>query len=228
MEDTIRLVEGPSHDDSVHTLYVKYNSSPEMVRFNLDEICLDASSDENASEIETVNPQVETKSLLSKVTYFTNLNNLDHLSLHPYIVLLLLLLIYVLNQADRLVLPVVIPSGLRCESGSVNICDNSTANDSNATTTKEDCISFSDYEQGLITGPAFTVVYVLFGLPISRIADRWSRSITLLIGLITWSAVAFFTGFVQTFWQLLLLRIFLGIGEVSLYSLYVSLQYKKH
>lgn len=218
MDDTIQLIENPpqSKSDGEHILSVKYNSSLEVVECNLSEICLDTSSDDNASETETINPQIEKKSLFSKITYFTNLNDLNQFSLHPCIVLLLLLLIYVLNQADRLVLPVVIPSGLRCEGSSPGDCENSTANDSNITSNSEDCISFNDYEQGLITGPAFTIVYVICGLPISRIADKWSRSITLLIGLATWSSVAFFTGFVQTFWQLLLLRIFLGIGEVSL------------
>ena len=215
MEDTIHLVEDSqqSESDSENTLSVKYNSSLEAVECNLSEVCLDASSDDDT---EIINPQTTKKSLFSKVTYFTNLNDLSQLSLHPYIVLLLLLLIYVLNQADRLVLPVVIPSGLRCEFSSSSECDNSTNNDSNVTSQSEDCIPFNDYEQGLITGPAFTVVYVICGLPISRIADRWSRSITLLIGLAAWSSVAFCTGFVQTFWQLLLLRIFLGIGEVRI------------
>jgi len=217
MEDKIHLVNNPQQfeDDSELILSVKYNSSAEEVNF--DDAYLDTSSDEDVSETETINPQLKKKTLFSKVVYFTNLNNLNQFSLHPYIVLMLLLLIYVLNQADRLVLPVVIPSGLRCEGSYASECDNSnsTTNASNATSSSEDCISFNDYEQGLITGPAFTVVYVLCGLPISRIADRWSRSITLLIGLVTWSSVVLFTGFVKKFWQLLLLRIFLGIGEVS-------------
>ena len=217
MDDSTQLVENPqqSEDDGEQTLSVKYNSSLEAVECNLKE----TSSDDNTSEIETINPKIK-KSLFSKITYFTNLNDLNQLSLHPYIILLALLIVYVLNQADRLVLPVVIPSGLRCDVSSADECNNSTTNDSNVTNTNEDCISFNDYEQGLITGPAFTIVYVVCGLPISRIADRWSRSITLLVGLTTWSSVVFFTGFVQNFWQLLLLRIFLGIGEVSLYSMH--------
>ena len=222
MDDNIQLVENSqqSNDDSQQTLSVKYSSSLEAVDSNLNEVCL---ADDNTNEIETINPKIK-KSLFSNITYFTNLNELNQLSLHPYIILLLLLLIYILNQADRLVLPVVIPSGLRCDVSSANECNNSTTNDSNVANTSEDCISFNDYEQGLITGPAFTIMYVLCGLPISRIADKWSRSITLLIGLATWSSVVFFTGFVQEFWQLLLLRIFLGIGEVSLYILCTCMQ----
>jgi len=182
---------------------------------NLREVCLDTSSADETSETEIMNPAGKKKIWPFQMSYFTNLNNASQISLHPYMVLALLLLIYVLNQADRLVLPVVIPAGLRCVVSSSSECSNSTSNSSN-TTAHKDCIPFNDYEQGLITGPAFTVVYVLFGLPISRIADRWSRSITLLVGLTGWSCIVLFTGFVETFWQLLLLRIFLGIGEVRI------------
>ena len=63
-------------------------------------------------------------------------------------------------------------------------------------------------------GPAFTVIYVIAGLPLARLADTRSRSLVLLIGIVFWSAMVFLTGFVKTFWQLLVLRIFLGIGEV--------------
>ena len=52
------------------------------------------------------------------------------------------------------------------------------------------------------------------GLPLARFADAKSRSLVLLIGLFFWSVAVLLTGFVKTFWQLLLLRILLGIGEV--------------
>ena len=222
MDDNCQLIENSqqSEVDGDHSLSVKYNSLLEEVECSLSEVCLDgtSSSDNDTGETETVNPPSK-KKLFSKITYFTNIDNQKKLSLHPYIILLILLLIYVLNQADRLVLAVLIPSGLKCNVETADECNNSATNisDVNVTNANEDCISFNDYEQGLITGPAFTVVYVLCGLPISRIADKWSRAITLLIGLATWSSVAFFTGFVQKFWQLLLLRIFLGIGEVRYY-----------
>ena len=89
------------------------------------------------------------------------------------VLLLVLFLIYVLNQADRLVLAVTIPAGLRCELKAsecgVNTSINSSlmlgdsvesddvtmsnlfhAEDSNAT--NDDCIHFSDSQQGLLTG----------------------------------------------------------------------------
>ena len=65
-----------------------------------------------------------------------------------------------------------------------------------------------------LAGPAFTIIYVVAGLPLARFADAKSRSLVLLIGLFFWSAAVLLTGFVKTFWQLLLLRILLGIGDV--------------
>ena len=137
------------------------------------------------------------------------------------VLLIVLLMIYILNQADRLVLAVLIPSGLRCddisntsdESCLIYISNNDTeiVNSYNNT----DCIPFNDAEQGLLTGPAFIVIYVVAGLPLAWLADTRSRSLVLLIGVGFWSAVVLLTGFVRKFWELLLLRILLGIGEVS-------------
>lgn len=91
----------------------------------------------------------------------------------PFALVLLAVLfaIYILNQADRLVLPVAIPTGLRCEVKEED-CRNLTKkvstedafedtltgmfsgdgiNESNASN-NTDCIHFNDYEQGLLTG----------------------------------------------------------------------------
>ena len=65
------------------------------------------------------------------------------------------------------------------------------------------------------TGPAFTLIYVVAGLPLARLADTRSRSIVLVVGIVFWSVMVLLTGFAVTFWQLVILRIMLGIGEVS-------------
>ena len=154
------------------------------------------------------------------------------------VILIVLFIVYVLNQADKLVLAVLIPAGLRCEAGAASACPNTTSNvtvnstaansyysflysgDGNYSMSNDtsvlpiDCIHFSDDEQGIMTGPAFTVVYVIAGLPLARLADTRSRSLILLLGLAFWSVVMLLMGFVNKFWQLLLLRILLGIGEV--------------
>lgn len=71
------------------------------------------------------------------------------------VLLLVLLLIYVLNQADRLVLAVLIPSGLRCSgsnSSEDSVCPNQTLSHIDNTTNYTDCIEFDDNQQGLLTG----------------------------------------------------------------------------
>lgn len=90
------------------------------------------------------------------------------------VLLLVLFLIYVLNQADRLVLAVTIPAGLRCELKAsecgVNTSINSSlvlglgdsddvtmsnlfqGSDESSNATNDDCIHFSDSQQGLLTG----------------------------------------------------------------------------
>lgn len=80
---------------------------------------------------------------------------------------------------------------------------------------KVGCIDFDSYDQGILTGPAFAAVYVLSGLPLSRLADTSSRLLVLAIGVTFWSGMVFATGFVKTTWQLYLTRMGLGIGEVS-------------
>ena len=117
------------------------------------------------------------------------------------VLLLVLLLLYVLNQADRLVLAVLIPSGLRCSD---NDNDNSTSDSSNhcpapptvntsinSTALNSDCIPFGDTEQGLLTGPAFVIVYVITGLPLAYLADTRSRPLVLLVGVGFWSVMVF-------------------------------------
>jgi MFS family permease len=134
------------------------------------------------------------------------------------VLLLVLLAVYVLNQADRLVLPVVIPNGLRCDVGKEDCAANATTsgnNSLNSSSSSGDCIQFNDDQQGLLTGPAFTVVYVLAGLPLARLADTRSRPLVLVLGLTFWSAMVLVTGFTTRFWELLVLRILLGVGEAS-------------
>ncbi|MBT7626661.1 MAG: MFS transporter, partial [Proteobacteria bacterium] len=73
----------------------------------------------------------------------------------------------------------------------------------------------SDSQLGLLTGFAFAVFYVLAGIPIARWADRSNRKniITLAIG--CWSFMTAISGLVQSYTQLLLARIGVGVGEAG-------------
>eukprot|EP00050_Salpingoeca_kvevrii_P020745 m.102295 g.102295 ORF g.102295 m.102295 type:complete len:518 (-) comp9002_c0_seq2:55-1608(-) len=115
--------------------------------------------------------------------------------------LAVLVLAFVLNQADRQVLAILMPGGLRCGA--------------DETPEDDDCLDFTDTQQGLLTGPAFTVVFVLAGLPLSYIADHYNRKLVLLGGLCFWTLCTCLVYFVSEYYQLLLLRFFLGVGEAS-------------
>lgn len=78
-------------------------------------------------------------------------------------------------------------------------------------------LGLSDTALGLLAGPAFAVFYAVLGLPIARYADRPSTNrVTLIsVSLAIWSAMTVLCGFAQNFWQLLLARIGVGVGEAG-------------
>ncbi len=78
-------------------------------------------------------------------------------------------------------------------------------------------LGLSDTALGLLAGPAFAVFYAVLGLPIARFADRPSTNrVTLIsVSLAIWSGMTVLCGFAQNFWQLLLARIGVGVGEAG-------------
>jgi len=74
-------------------------------------------------------------------------------------------------------------------------------------------LDLSDTQLGLLTGFAFALFYVIAGIPMARWADSSSRRnvISLSIGL--WSFMTALSGVANNFWQLLLARIGVGVGE---------------
>ena len=46
----------------------------------------------------------------------------------------------------------------------------------------------SDFLMGLLTGTAFAVFYAVMGIPIARLADRWSRVNVLTLSIALWRA----------------------------------------
>ena len=76
-------------------------------------------------------------------------------------------------------------------------------------------LALSDTQVGLITGLAFTLFYATLGIPIARLADRYSRRKIIAIALAFWSVMTAVCGFTQSFLQLLLARVFVGAGEAG-------------
>jgi predicted MFS family arabinose efflux permease len=73
----------------------------------------------------------------------------------------------------------------------------------------------SDEWMGLLTGMAFMLAHSLFAIPIARWADRGSRRTVIALGVALWSAMTALSGLARGFWQLLVLRMGVGIGEAA-------------
>ena len=72
----------------------------------------------------------------------------------------------------------------------------------------------SDTMSGVL-GTAFILVYAIAGVPLGRLADRVRRTRLLAGGVAVWSLMTAASGAVVNFWQLLLVRMGVGIGEAS-------------
>ncbi|MCP1469780.1 MFS family permease [Sphingobium sp. OAS761] len=105
-------------------------------------------------------------------------------------VLAVLMLVYTLNIADRFVVSTLIEP-IKAE------------------------FHLSDGAVGLLTGAAMAVFYVTAGIPLGLLADRYSRKRMIVVSLAIWSALTALCGMTHSFWQLLVVRIGVGIGEAG-------------
>lgn len=108
----------------------------------------------------------------------------------PFLVLGVLLFVYILNFADRVLLGVM------------------------AVPIKAD-LGLTDTELGLLGGTAFALFYATLGVPIAWLADRKSRSWIITIALVTWSGFTALCAAATSFPQLFLARLGVGIGEAG-------------
>lgn len=105
-------------------------------------------------------------------------------------VLLVLTGVYIFNFIDRQIL-VILQESIKADLG------------------------LSDLQLGLLTGFAFAVFYVSLGIPIARYADKANRKNIIAISLTIWSAMTALSGMAQNFFQLLLARMGVGVGEAG-------------
>ncbi|MGB5076957.1 MAG: MFS transporter [Sphingorhabdus sp.] len=110
----------------------------------------------------------------------------------PRVLLWTLMIVYVLNFLDRQI---------------VNILAEPISRD----------LGLSDTQIGLLTGLAFALFYTFLGIPIARFADnpRTNRVGLISISLGIWSAMTAVCGLAQSYTQLLLARIGVGVGEAG-------------
>jgi len=109
---------------------------------------------------------------------------------YRYYVLILLMLTFMFNIADRLVMSILIED-IKAE------------------------FVLSDTQIGLLAGTAFTVFYLILGVPAGRLADRTNRKTMVAISLALWSLMSALCGAAIGFWTLLLARLGVGVGEAG-------------
>jgi len=77
-------------------------------------------------------------------------------------------------------------------------------------------LQISDTQISLLQGLSFALFYTFFGIPIGRLADIHSRRRIIALGLLAWSLLTTACGLAHTFWQMLFLRMGVGVGEAAL------------
>ena len=76
-------------------------------------------------------------------------------------------------------------------------------------------LQLTDSGVAFLTGVALALFYVTIGIPIALLADKANRRNILAIALALWSAMTAVCGLAQNYWQLLLARFGVGIGEAG-------------
>ena len=105
-------------------------------------------------------------------------------------ILVLLTLIYTINFVDRQIVAVL------------------------GTQIRKD-LNISNLQIGYLYGTAFSFFYAIFGIPMGRLADVYSRRLIIAGGLLIWSFATVLSGFAATFGILLFARVIVGINEAA-------------
>jgi len=113
-----------------------------------------------------------------------------HASLYRAYVLFILVVVYTFNFIDRQIVGIL------------------------AVPIKED-LALTDTQLSLMGGLAFALFYTFLGIPIAWLADRKSRVWIMTAALAIWSAMTAICGLAQTFLQLFLARLGVGVGEAG-------------
>ena len=76
-------------------------------------------------------------------------------------------------------------------------------------------LMLSDTQMGFLSGIAFALFYATLGIPIAVFADRSNRRNIIAWSIAIWSAMTAVCGTAQSFWQLAIARVGVGIGEAG-------------
>ncbi len=105
-------------------------------------------------------------------------------------VLIILTLVYTFNHIDRQIL-VILLEPIKAD------------------------MNLSDAQLGLLSGLAFAAFYATLGIPIAMWADRGDRRKIIALALAIWSGMTAISGLAQNYWQLLIARMGVGVGEAG-------------
>lgn len=76
-------------------------------------------------------------------------------------------------------------------------------------------LGFSNFQIGLLTGLAFAMFYATLGIPIARLADKHNRRNIIALAVTIWSFFTAISGLAGNFWQMLLARVGVAVGEAG-------------
>ena len=76
-------------------------------------------------------------------------------------------------------------------------------------------LHLADWQLGLMSGLAFALLYTILGIPIAWLAERRSRPAIIGAAATVWSGFTLLCGMAQSFPQLVLARIGVGVGEAG-------------
>lgn len=74
-------------------------------------------------------------------------------------------------------------------------------------------LGLADWQLGMLTGLSFALLYTIAGIPIAILADRTDRTKIIGVALFLWSTFTALCGLAQSFSQLLLSRLAVGLAE---------------
>jgi MFS family permease len=76
-------------------------------------------------------------------------------------------------------------------------------------------LKLTDTQLGLLGGTAFALLYAFGGIPIARLAERFSRVNIITAALVAWSTLSALCGAALNYSQLLLIRVGVGVAEAG-------------
>lgn len=76
-------------------------------------------------------------------------------------------------------------------------------------------LKLADWQLGLMSGLAFAILYTFLGVPIARLAEHSHRPRIISLAAAIWSGFTILCAMAGNFWQLLVFRIGVGVGEAG-------------